>query len=215
MLLAQSGIAGGLLAMAFCDPRTDLWWMVVFALVVAFSSATQDIALDAFRIEATDASLQGATAATYSARLPHRRPRRRRRRALHGAVRLLDGGLPDDGRARPRRHRDDAPDLGTSNGASPPARPNSKARSRPSPRASAAMPDWARKALIFVYGAIVCPFVDFFARFGWMAVLLLLFIGLFRLSDIAMGVDGQPVLHRHGLQQGPDRRRLQDLRLRR
>ena len=37
----------------------------VFAVVVAFSSATQDIALDAFRIEATDESLQGATAATY------------------------------------------------------------------------------------------------------------------------------------------------------
>ena len=65
MLLAQCGIAGGLLAMAFCDPRTDLWWMVVFALIVAFSSATQDIALDALRIESTDASLQGATAATY------------------------------------------------------------------------------------------------------------------------------------------------------
>ena len=27
------------------------------------------------------------------------------------------------------------------------------------------------------------------------------------------GRDGQPVLHRHGVQQGPDRRRLQDLRL--
>ena len=65
MLLAQTGIAVGLLAMSFCDPRVDLWWMVVFALVVAFSSATQDIALDAFRIEATDESLQGATAATY------------------------------------------------------------------------------------------------------------------------------------------------------
>ena len=33
--------------------------------LVAFSSATQDIALDAFRIEATDETLQGATAATY------------------------------------------------------------------------------------------------------------------------------------------------------
>ena len=54
MLLAQTGIGLGLLAMSFCDPRTDLWWLVVFALVVAFSSATQDIALDAFRIEATD-----------------------------------------------------------------------------------------------------------------------------------------------------------------
>ena len=49
MLLAQVGIASGLLAMSFCDPRTDLWWMVVYALIVAFSSATQDIALDAFR----------------------------------------------------------------------------------------------------------------------------------------------------------------------
>ena len=51
--------------MAFCDPRTDLWWLAAFAVVVAFSSATQDIALDAFRIEATDETLQGATAATY------------------------------------------------------------------------------------------------------------------------------------------------------
>ena len=65
MLLAQSGITLGLLGMSFCDPRIDLWWLVVLALVVAFSSATQDIALDAFRIEATDESLHGATAATY------------------------------------------------------------------------------------------------------------------------------------------------------
>src|SRR6266436_8988585 len=65
MLLAQTCIGLGLLAMAFCDPRTDLWWLAAFAVVVAFSSATQDIALDAFRIEATDESLQGATAATY------------------------------------------------------------------------------------------------------------------------------------------------------
>ena len=54
------------------------------------------------------------------------------------------------------------------------------------------LPDWARRALVFVYGAIVCPFVDFFARYGWTAVVLLLFIGLFRLSDIAMGVMANP-----------------------
>ena len=46
--------------------------------------------------------------------------------------------------------------------------------------------------MIFLYGAIVCPFVDFFARFGWLAVVLLAFIGLFRLSDIAMGVMANP-----------------------
>jgi MFS transporter, PAT family, beta-lactamase induction signal transducer AmpG len=37
MLLAQTGIAGGLLAMSFCDPRADLWHLVMFALIVAFS----------------------------------------------------------------------------------------------------------------------------------------------------------------------------------
>jgi PAT family beta-lactamase induction signal transducer AmpG len=49
-----------------------------------------------------------------------------------------------------------------------------------------------RDALVWVYGAIVCPFVDFFVRYRWMAVVLLAFISLFRLSDIAMGVMANP-----------------------
>src|SRR5262249_12413340 len=59
MLFAQSGIGLGLLGMSFCDPRPALGWLVALAVVVAFFSATQDIALDAFRIESTDESLQG------------------------------------------------------------------------------------------------------------------------------------------------------------
>ncbi|MBL0898028.1 MAG: AmpG family muropeptide MFS transporter, partial [Reyranella sp.] len=54
------------------------------------------------------------------------------------------------------------------------------------------LPAWARNSLVFVYGAIVCPFVDFIARYRWHALTLLLFIGLFRLSDIAMGVMANP-----------------------
>jgi len=54
------------------------------------------------------------------------------------------------------------------------------------------LPTALREALVWVYGAIVCPFVDFFARFGWLALVLLAFIGLFRLSDIAMGVMANP-----------------------
>ena len=57
---------------------------------------------------------------------------------------------------------------------------------------SAGLPPMVREAMIFVYGAVVCPFVDFFARFGWLALALLAFIGLFRLSDIAMGVMANP-----------------------
>ena len=39
--------------------------MALFAVLVAFSSATQDIVIDAFRIEAAEERLQAALAATY------------------------------------------------------------------------------------------------------------------------------------------------------
>jgi PAT family beta-lactamase induction signal transducer AmpG len=64
--LAQIGCAVGLLGMAFTDPKTDLWTMALFAVVVGFSSATQDIAIDAWRIEtAPDEVMLGALAGAY------------------------------------------------------------------------------------------------------------------------------------------------------
>ncbi len=65
MLCAQIVIAGGLLGMASCEPQTQLLMIAVYALVVAFGSATQDITIDAYRIEAVDDRYQGAMAATY------------------------------------------------------------------------------------------------------------------------------------------------------
>jgi len=65
MLAAQIGIAAGLFGMALTDPRTDLTTLALFGLLVAFSSATQDVALDAFRIETIDKEYQGAMAASY------------------------------------------------------------------------------------------------------------------------------------------------------
>jgi len=65
MLCAQIVIAGGLLGMASNDPRTNLLMIAVYALVVAFGSATQDITIDAYRIEAIGDRYQGAMAATY------------------------------------------------------------------------------------------------------------------------------------------------------
>ncbi|MCS5559586.1 MAG: AmpG family muropeptide MFS transporter, partial [Oceanospirillaceae bacterium] len=67
MLLAQIGIITGLLLMAGSDPRAQLALLVYSALLVAFSSATQDIAIDAWRIEAMPVESQGAMAATYQA----------------------------------------------------------------------------------------------------------------------------------------------------
>ncbi len=65
MLVAQLGIAAGLVGMAYCDTETQLQQIAMFAVLVAFSSATQDIVVDAYRIEAVVPEYQGAMAATY------------------------------------------------------------------------------------------------------------------------------------------------------
>src|SRR5690606_22759755 len=65
LLVSQLAIAASLIGMALADPRQGLQVVVWCALAVAFASATQDIALDAFRIESADAQRQGALAATY------------------------------------------------------------------------------------------------------------------------------------------------------
>jgi PAT family beta-lactamase induction signal transducer AmpG len=65
LLLAQIGVMIGLAGMAMSDPKQSLSMIVWCALLVAFSSATQDIALDAYRIESAGAEMQAALAASY------------------------------------------------------------------------------------------------------------------------------------------------------
>ena len=65
LLVSQLAIMGGLVGMALADPRQTLGPVVWCALLVAVASATQDIALDAFRIESADTRHQGVLAATY------------------------------------------------------------------------------------------------------------------------------------------------------
>jgi len=65
MLLAQLGVMGGLAMLAGTDPNASIYPVAAFALLAAFSSATQDIALDAWRIEAVEIERQAAMAASY------------------------------------------------------------------------------------------------------------------------------------------------------
>ncbi len=65
LLFAQLGVAVGLLAMALLTP-VRLTSFVVATLIVAFFGATQDIAVDAYRIEIAPIEAQGALVATYS-----------------------------------------------------------------------------------------------------------------------------------------------------
>jgi PAT family beta-lactamase induction signal transducer AmpG len=65
MLATQGPIAIGLLLMSATDPSTSLGIMVALALFVGVASATQDIAIDAWRIEVAAAGQQGIMAAAY------------------------------------------------------------------------------------------------------------------------------------------------------
>jgi PAT family beta-lactamase induction signal transducer AmpG len=65
MLVCQGLIMLGLWLVAVSDPARSLGTIAVFAVLVGFSSATQDIAIDAWRIETAETSKQGAMAAAY------------------------------------------------------------------------------------------------------------------------------------------------------
>ncbi|SDI43862.1 MFS transporter AmpG [Pseudomonas panipatensis] len=65
LVFSQTLIAIGLLGMALCNPQQHLPWLIGLALVVAFASATQDIAIDAYRLEIAEDTRQAALAACY------------------------------------------------------------------------------------------------------------------------------------------------------
>ena len=65
MLVAQLGVIAGLLTMSLSDPKIQLSFLIYSALLVAFASATQDIVIDAWRIEAMPTESQGAMSGTY------------------------------------------------------------------------------------------------------------------------------------------------------
>lgn len=67
LVLSQGLVAFGLIGMALCDPQQHLSWLIAVAVVVAFASATQDIAVDAYRLEIVDDAHQATLAASYMA----------------------------------------------------------------------------------------------------------------------------------------------------
>jgi PAT family beta-lactamase induction signal transducer AmpG len=65
MLVCQGLIMLGLALMARSDPSQSLATIAALAVLVGLASATQDIAIDAWRIESAEVSKQGAMAAAY------------------------------------------------------------------------------------------------------------------------------------------------------
>src|SRR5262249_42622351 len=68
LLLAQLLLMIAIALLAFCNPASVPWYVVLGgALLVATASATQDIVIDAFRIESLPKSEQAAGMASYVA----------------------------------------------------------------------------------------------------------------------------------------------------
>ena len=65
ILVSQAAIIVGLLLISAGDPSHGLGALALTAVLTGFASATQDIVVDAWRIEAADLSRQGALAAAY------------------------------------------------------------------------------------------------------------------------------------------------------
>jgi len=182
LLFAQTGIMAGLVCMSLNDPKVALAPMVWCAIAVAVGSATQDIALDAFRIESAGTRHQAALAATYQT--GYRLAMiwsgagalwiAARAQAAGGtglyqqsawqiaylvmALSMLPGVLTVLFSSEPLRRE------------MPPAR-NAK--------------EWLR-------GALIAPFSEFITRYRWQAVLILALIATYRISDVVMGIMANP-----------------------
>ena len=193
MLLAQTGVVLGLWAIAATNPTAELNILVWCALLVAFSSATQDISIDAWRIESVPVKQQGAMAGTYQ--LGYRMGM-----LLAGAGAFFIAGSYSWNIAYAAMGCAMFVGVITTFIIKEPEKRITQDTWKTEQRVidflqdSAHLPDVIRKPVAWLLGAIVCPFVDFFARNGLVlhSLIILTFISVFRMSDIAMGVMAGP-----------------------
>lgn len=172
--LSQAALTLAIAALAFGNPRTAVLAFAFTALGVAFLSATQDIAIDAYRVDVLEPREAGAGTAVYvvgyraallitgSAALILAD------RMTWNAVYLVMAGLMVLGLAA-TIWSPEPPDLG-----------------RPPETMTA---------------AIVEPFRDFFDRSKWRAAVILIFITLYRLADSMAGNMATPFLLKSGFSQ--------------
>ncbi|MCA3237140.1 MAG: AmpG family muropeptide MFS transporter [Curvibacter sp.] len=180
LLLSQLAIVAGLLGMALADPQAGLAVLVWCALAVAFASATQDIALDAYRIESAGVERQAALAAAYQSGY-------RVAMIWAGAGVLWLAARAETGAS------------GYQNSAWTWAYLVMAASMLPgvltvllsSEPAQQALPP-ARNAAEWLQGALLEPFADFLRRYKWQAFLILALIAVYRISDVVMGIMANP-----------------------
>ncbi|PSW02082.1 AmpG family muropeptide MFS transporter [Photobacterium lipolyticum] len=194
MLFSQILIILSLCGMAISNPQVDLVQLAIFAVIVAFASASQDIVIDAYRIELATERLQAALAAAYMTGY-------RLAMIMAGAGALAfaawfgsDTGYDVTGWKAAYFIMAgfmlvgivtalciNEPNIDSS------AIDNTEREYRQQLRNKGMGARQARLAAWF-YTAALMPFKDFFSRYGRNALLILALIGCYRISDVVMGV---------------------------
>ncbi len=182
LLVTQAVLIAGLIAMALIGPQGGLAALGAAALVVAFASATQDIAVDALRIEAAENEEElGLFTGAYSLGY---------RLAILAADAFILIAAQHLG--WPIAYGFMAVLMLVGIAASllmkEPARAEEVLANQ--------RPLWTPRGL---FDSVAGPFVSFFTTYGWMALVMLLMITLYRLPEFVMGPMATPFYHDLGL----------------
>ena len=181
LLFAQAIIMAGLACMAWTNPQADLSTLVGCAVAVAIGSATQDIALDAFRIESADIQRQAALSATYQTGY-------RLAMIWAGAGTLWIAARSELGGAGHYQQAAWQTAYMVMAFSMLPGVLTVLYSREPAPRplqTSANIQEWLRSALVE-------PFAEFIRRYRWQAMLVLALIATYRISDVVMGNMANP-----------------------
>jgi PAT family beta-lactamase induction signal transducer AmpG len=182
MLLCQLLVAVGLVGMAAVGTAGGLAAIGAFALLTAFASATQDIAIDAWRIEsAADADEVGLM--TSAAQVGYRSALLVTDALIIAAAARLGWPLSYVGMAVLI-----ALCMVATLFATEPARADMALQRKP--------PLWTLRGL---GDAVIGPFVDFFAKHKQAGLVMLLMVALYRLPDFVMGPMYNPFYHDLGI----------------
>ncbi|MFL6260192.1 MAG: AmpG family muropeptide MFS transporter [Thermoanaerobaculia bacterium] len=185
ILTAQVVVGCGLLAMAAIGPRHGLLALGVAALTVAFASATQDIVVDAWRIEAADTHEElGLLSSAYQ--LGYRIAVITSDALILFAANHL--GWPA---AYSLMAALMLIGVAATLKATEPAGADKVLHEK-----SAEAPLWTGRGL---FDAVVGPFLAFFRTWGPVGLLMLAFISLYRLPEFVMGPMATPFYHDLGI----------------
>lgn len=199
LLLSQLLIIAAIAGIAFTDPLQNLGLFISFAVLVAFASATQDIVIDAYRIESAPEKYQAAMSASYLTGY-------RLAMIAAGAGALTLAALFADGDVGYSRtawmqsylvmmclmligvvtclfcHEPEV-DL---------SQANTEQLAIKNTLIAKGIPRWLAQIMAWIKVAIVLPFADFFLRYRWQALLILALVASYRISDIVMGIMANP-----------------------